>query len=133
MRAMIIALAEGELKNAHAGKFEFIAQRKLRRNGRAEVFGDDRSVAERLPQSAEQFVARHAHPFSANRVFRGSRNGPQFVKAQKMIDANGVKLAQRPRESLRPPIESPLNMHRPAIVRMPPQLSERREWIGRIT
>lgn len=50
-----------------------------------------------------------------------------------MIDADGIELMQEPSESRGPPVEPLGEVGRPAIMRMSPNLSQRRKDIGRIS
>ena len=70
--AVVVAVAECELENAHPGKFVFVAQSDGLRGLVAEVFGDDWDITKAFADRGEQLAARNGQPFAVDGVFRAA-------------------------------------------------------------
>ena len=114
------------------GKIVFVAQGQCLAGLVAEVFGDDGDVAEPSADGGEELVAGDGKPLAADGIFRAGGDGPDAMEAKEMIDAGGVELAEEALEPRDPPVESFVDVGRPAIVGMSPDLPEGSERIGRI-
>ena len=122
--AIVIVAAEGELKNSHSGEFVLVTQRDGVGGLFAEVFRDDGDFAEMAAHGGEEALTGHGNPFSAGGVFRAGGDGPNAVESEEMVHPDGVELFERSLEASDPPGETLVDVRRPAIVGVAPQLSE---------
>lgn len=132
VRAMVIVAVEGELKDSHSGEVVLVAQRDGVGGLFAEVFGDEGDFAELAVHGGEEAVTGHGNPFSAGGIFRAGGHGPDAAESEEMVHADGVELLESALEASDPPGETLVDVHRPAIVGVAPQLPEPRKRIGRI-
>jgi hypothetical protein len=110
-----VVLAEAELQDLHAGKADGMAQRVDVLGDEAEVFGDQRQVAERLTDRVEQRLAGTRHPTPVHGRLLGCRNLPVRGEAAKVIEADDVGQAQVGADARDPPAVIGLAQYLPPV------------------
>lgn len=126
-----LVIAEAKLQNPNAGKAEAVAQLFNIRRNHAEVFGDNRQLAERVPNRGKQFPSRRFNPTT---IFSGSiasANFPASSETAKVIEPSDINHPQTCPHPLDPPTET-IGLHTvPVVKRITPELPGRTEVIRR--
>src|SRR5690606_35544489 len=98
-----------------------------------EIFGDERQASESSPRLLEEIPARHDGEL-ALACRRGARGHlPAAVKADEVIEANGVEAVECVLEPRDPPFVVRLGERLPVVDRVSPELSVGAEVVGRHT
>src|SRR5208337_1288387 len=114
--------AEPELKDAHSGQLELVAQRLDLGCDHAQVLGDQGQVGKSLLQGFEEGDPRRLHPASFRGGLGFTFHLPVSLKTAEMIDAYQVHPFQESAQAIDPPRESLLLVSFPAIERVAPEL-----------
>ena len=97
----------------------------------AQIFGDERQLAERTSQRLEQVVVGALDPMTVDRRRLVGGNFPVGFKATKVIQTNDVTSVDRPAHSFDPPAIAVRPQSGPVIKRIAPSLSGFTKSVGR--
>src|SRR5205085_7519543 len=123
--------AEGELQDAHAGKTEVVAQGFNIGRDDAQVFSDDRQLAQCFADRCEQFAPRRCDPLAALRSLVAARYLPARSKPAKVIYAQDVELMQHRVDAFDPPTKTFGAHALPVVQGIAPELARLTEIVGR--
>ena len=98
-----LGIKEGPLQDAHAWKFEFIAEPVDRGGDVAEVFRDEGKLPEFFGQLREQLTTGRSSPFSVAGVLGVSGHFVGSNKSDEVVDAHEIESVQRYLHPLGPP------------------------------
>ena len=124
-------VGEGKRQHAHARKREGVAQRLDLGCHDAEIFGDERQVAQGFAGATEEVVPGRLHEASFTRAGRTRRNLPIAMEADEVVEADSVEAAQVAAQPLYPPVVSGLAQARPVVQGITPTLTIFAEVVGR--
>ena len=127
----LAAVVERELEHLHAGVARSLEELGHAGGDQAEVFGDDRHVAQTRPDGVEQIHARAFQPIADDGVLGRIRDGIIFVKAAEVVDAGHVVELGSRRDAVDPPLVAGGLEVLPVIQRVAPQLAGRGEIVRR--
>src|SRR3984957_9723834 len=82
--------AKAELQNPHARQIELLPQRIHFARNHAQVFGDQRQLAQLVEQGGEQSRARRLDPLPMDGGLLLDGNGPESLKAAKVVEPDNV-------------------------------------------
>ena len=126
-----LARVKGELKHFHARKAAAVAKRAHAFRYKAQVFGDDRNVAQLFFYRVKEGAAGAGNPFSVDGGFLPKRNRPIGLKAPKVVDADDVNKLKAAADSGHPPIVVCLCHRVPVVKGVSPQLAGRAKVVRR--
>src|SRR6185369_8543596 len=121
--------AKTKLENSHAGKTKLLAQCNHVRCDDAEIFGDDRQLAERVTNRREQFPSRRFDPLTALSGLVAARYFPTRGETTKVVHTRDINHRQCRAHALDPPLET-VGLHAlPVVERVAPELASGAEVI----
>ncbi len=124
-------IAKAKLQHLHAGYFRPLAQRIHFRRNQAQIFRDERKIAQPRAQHFKQIVRRALHPPAVDRRRSLRGNFPVALKAAEMVQPHDIAHLQRPAHASHPPVVAGRFARVPAIQWVPPALSGFTEGVRR--
>ena len=128
---LAVHLAERELEDLHAGQAERREELAHVVRDLPEVLGDDRDVAERVPDREKEHEAGPRLPAPLARRGRARGDRPVAREGAEVVEADEVGEAEVRADTLDPPVERLRFEDVPAVQRMAPELPVLAEGVGR--
>src|SRR5260370_23475657 len=97
-------IAKGKLQHFHSRNAEPVAQSMNLSGDHAEVLGDKRQITQAVAQDPKEVVLGALSPDAVDCGRLGCRDLPVALKAAKVVKAQDVTGADRPRYALHPPL-----------------------------
>src|SRR5229473_1038770 len=116
-------IRKAKLQDLHAGYAYPLPQSVDLRRNQSQVFGNEGQAAEVPAQGVEEVVPRALDPAPLNGCGLRRRYFPVTLKAAEVVEADQIKLLQRPGEPLHPPVIVAGAQDVPAVERVAPALS----------
>ena len=120
-----------ELQDAHSRHREIPAQLFYLWSDGAEIFCNERKIAQSLAQGMEEIVIRSLRPTTIDCRLFSRRDLPASLESAEVVETDDVALLQSPLHPLNPPIVAALTKDVPAIKRIAPALARLAEEIRR--